>query len=227
MSGTALLAMRADEVRNRTADGLRERRVEVGIADSINDALEAGRVLCPDVIVVDLALADDRAGELCMRIRGAEPLALIALGDGRGEDGPVEALQAGADDYLAYPQSPIELVARVRALIRRLREYSAASSALIARGEVVVDCERHEVTVRGEPVSLTPKEFDLLRELASSAGELVPRDELLRDIWGLERPIASRTLDVHIGRLRKKIERDPSRPRLIVTVPRLGYRLAA
>ncbi|MBD3292933.1 MAG: hypothetical protein GF393_08425 [Armatimonadia bacterium] len=151
---------------------------------------------------------------------------LIALGDRREVD-PADVLRAGADDFLAQPASPLELVARVRALLRRLREYCAASVATIDLGDVTVRCDRHEVLVRGERVELTPKEFDLLTALARGAGELVEREELLERVWGYDEAVCSRTLDVHVGRLRKKIERDPSTPRLIVTVPRVGYRMAA
>ncbi|MFW5868716.1 MAG: winged helix-turn-helix domain-containing protein, partial [Armatimonadota bacterium] len=149
------------------------------------------------------------------------------LGDGRVDVDAADVLRAGADDFMSHPVSASELVARVRALLRRLREYCEISPGLIDIGEVTMRCDRHEVMVRGEPVALTPKEFDLLRELARGAGNLVEREALLERIWGYDESISTRTLDVHVGRLRKKIERDPSSPRLILTVPRLGYRIAA
>lgn len=225
MTGTALLVMSPDHVRRSLADNLRERRVIVETAGSADDARGKDILGDADVVVFDLTMAGDGAA-LCARMRSAARGGLIALGDPAGHTLASEALRAGADDFVPHPPSPDELAARVRALIRRLREY-CSSAARIELGDVLVDCERHQVWVRGESVALTPKEFELLRELADNAGGLVAREELLREVWGFDESIASRTLDVHIGRLRKKIESDPSRPSLIVTVPRVGYRMAA
>ncbi len=225
MFGRALLLMSSDEIRDRTAAGLRERRVDVTIAHTL-DGLPDGPDR-PDVTVVELGLAGMECTEICRALCEDGAGGLIALGDRSGRIDAADALRAGADDFLAYPASAMELIARVCALLRRLREYCMASAAMIDLGEVIVRCDRHEVLVRGERVALTPKEFDLLRELARGAGQLVEREDLLERVWGYDEAISSRTLDVHVGRLRKKIERDPSSPRLIVTVPRVGYRIAA
>jgi DNA-binding response OmpR family regulator len=224
MIGRALLLMLSDERRECSAAGLRERRIAVETVESIDELTACEDP--PDVAVVDLTLGGAPGTELCAGLREAGTPGLIALGDRREVD-PADVLRAGADDFMAQPASPLELVARVRALLRRLREYCAAPVATIGFGDVTVRCDRHEVLVRGERVELTPKEFDLLRELARGAGELVEREELLKRVWGYDEAVCSRTLDVHVGRLRKKIERDPSSPRLIVTVPRVGYRMAA
>jgi len=224
MLGRALLLMPSDETREHIITGLRERRIDVGLADSVEDA--AGQPEPADVAVVDLALGCTDSTVLCAGLRQSGLPGLIALGDTHEVDA-ADVLRAGADDFMAQPASATELIARVRALLRRLREYCAASSATIDLGEVTVRCDRREVLVRGERVELTPKEFDLLRELARGAGDLVEREDLLDRVWGYDEAVCSRTLDVHVGRLRKKVERDPSSPRLIVTVPRVGYRMAA
>jgi len=225
MPGRALLLMSSDETRDRTEEGLRERRIDVSVADSVASLLEVPEQT--DVAVVELSLTDEDGCELCADLRDEGLAGLIALGDHRGAVDAADVLRSGADDFVHYPATAIELIARVRALLRRLREYCVASTATIDLGEITVRCDRHEVMVRGERVALTPKEFDLLTELARGAGELVEREELLQRVWGYDDSVSSRTLDVHVGRLRKKIERDPSTPRLIVTVPRVGYRIAA
>ncbi len=225
MSGGALLLMSGDETREKIADGLRERRVQVRAVDTVEEIVRREDEY--DVAVVDLALGASDACELCVTLRETGPRGLIAIGERNGALEPADILRAGADDFLAHPVSGVELIARVRALLRRLREYCTSAPAVIDFGDVTVNCDRHEVTVRGREVALTPREFDLLRELARDAGDLVERDELLERVWGYDRDVSSRTLDVHVGRLRKKIERDPSEPRLIVTVPRVGYRVAA
>lgn len=225
MSGTALLLMSFDETRERTAAALREWRIDVRVAGGIEDV--PGGEPWPDVAVVELALARVDGCELCAGLREAGLPGLIALGRRTGGAEAAELLRAGADDFVRYPIGAAELVARVRALLRRLREYCAGPAAVLQLGDVTVHCDRREVTVRGRTVTLTPKEFELLRELARGSGESVGRDELLARVWGYDDAVSSRTLDVHVGRLRRKIERDPSDPRLIVTVPRAGYRIAA
>lgn len=224
MIGRALLLMSCDGTREHTAAGLLERRIDVELARRIEDVTD--RTDYPDVAVVELALGGGAGYDLCTDLREAGLPGLIALGDRRKVDA-ADILRAGADDFMTQPASPLELIARVRALLRRLREYCAQPPSVIDLGEVTVRCDRHEVLVRGERVELTPKEFELLTALARGAGELVEREVLLDRVWGYHEAVCSRTLDVHVGRLRKKIERDPSSPRLIVTVPRVGYRMAA
>lgn len=225
MSARAVLLMAPDESRETTAAGLRERRIDVETTESLDDV--TGAATPPDVAVVEVELTGLDGGELCSTLRASGLPGLIALSDPQGTCDAAELLHAGADDVVMRPVSAHELIARVRSLLRRLREYRANPAAVLDLGDVTVDCERHEVTVRGRKVDLTPKEFELLRELARGAGELVGRDELLERVWGCREPVTSRTLDVHVGRLRKKIEADPLHPRLIVTVPRVGYRIAA
>ena len=226
MPHRVLLIMRPSQLRDRTLHGLCERRIEVVLSSAVAESAQITGDAA-DVVVVELPAEPPDVGDICARLKEIGFAGVIALGERGAASGAVEALQAGADDYLPRPLNPLELIARVRALLRRLREYRAPGGGLINLGDVVVDCDRHEVNVRGETVSLTPREFELLRELARNAGTLMPREQLLQRVWGYDEQIMSRTLDVHIGRLRKKIECDPADPDLIHTVPRIGYRLAA
>ena len=226
MAGSVVLIMARGELRSQTVEGLRDRRIAVQVADGLADALDEAAAHARDVAVcgLDIAVPDPLAA--CARLRRACD-GLIVLGcRGRRADA-VELLRAGADDFMAFPFRPAELVARARALLRRLREFRVQDAEVVTRGDVVIDTRRHVATVRGEEVALTPTEFALLRELAAGPEDLISREVLLRDIWGIDESISTRTLDVHIGRLREKIELDASRPELIVTVPRLGYRMAA
>ncbi len=226
MFGQAWLIMAPGHVRDRTVEQLQSRRVATEVFDSIEQAAASADLSRPDVAVADLERNGDDVALLCARLRHLTRSAIIGVAAAH-RISAVEALRAGVDDFMAAPPAPAELAARVRALIRRLKEYGPAPSSVIDLGTVIVDCDRHAVTVRGAPVALTPKEFALLSELARHGGDLVRREELLRNVWGFDESISSRTLDVHIGRLRKKLEKDPSRPELILTVPRVGYRLAA
>jgi len=226
MSARAWLMMSPGDARDRTARGLEGRRIAVDAFARVELALAAEWAPRPDVAVVDLDLGGGSATGICRRVRAATAAAVIAIGD-RACVSAVEVLRAGADDFVPALSAPDELVARVRALLRRITEYRGVSARVIQVGDVVVDRERHAVSVRDHDVPVTPREFELLCALARGAGELMRREDLLLKVWGIDEPLSTRTLDVHIGRLRRKIERDPSRPELIVTVPRVGYRMAA
>jgi len=227
MIGAALLVVRPGQARAQTVNRLRLQSVEVLTADSLASALEEHESSHPDVVVLDLSLADVVGLASCARVREALQCTLIVIGDELARNDPAEVLRAAADDYLARPYRPLELAARVRAALRRINEYSAGVGMCVEVGPLVIDVARHEVAVRGEAVELAPKEFELLLALASHPNELLRREELLARVWGYDGSLSTRTLDVHIGRIRKKIERDRTRPELILTVPRLGYKLAA
>lgn len=227
MIGVALLIVRPGRARDRTADRLRQQNVRVMLTDSLAGAAEACGPAEPDVAVLDLSLQDVDGLGACTRLRETTDCPIILIADEVATVLPAAALRAGADDYVPRPYSPLELAARVRATLRRVKEYSAQPRARVELGPLTIDADRHEVLVRGQPVELAPKEFDLLFALASRPNELLTRDELLARVWGYDGSESSRTLDVHVGRLRRKIERDRAHPELILTVPRLGYKLAA
>jgi two-component system alkaline phosphatase synthesis response regulator PhoP len=175
-----------------------------------------------DLIVLDLMLPGLDGFRLLetLRHQGVDTpvLVLTARGD---ETDKVRGLRNGADDYVTKPFALRELLARVGALLRRPR----AAPAPLAFGEVVVDPATHGVTRAGAPVPLRPKEYELLRALLRRAGRVATRSELLRAVWGYQDCVVSRTLDTHVGELRRKLEDDPARPKHILTVRKTGYRL--
>lgn len=227
MAGSAVLIMFPGEVRRQTVEALRERRVAVRLADDAAGVLAMSPAPRCDVLVCGLDLAGPDPLAVCSRLGSACGAAVLAIGDRAGRIDPVAALQAGLADFVPHLIGAAELDARLRALLRRSLEYVPAAAAVLDLGAVVIDCERREVAVHGRPVALTRTEFDLLHELARGAGELVTRDELLRAVWGLGVGVDPRTLDAHLGRLRAKLRRDEDGPELIVTVPHIGYRMAA
>jgi DNA-binding response OmpR family regulator len=179
-----------------------------------------------DLIVLDLLLPDMHGFEVCQRLRSEEstravPIVVVtALGD---EACRVRGFEVGADDYVTKPFSVRELVTRVRALLRRAA--MGRRPAQETRGDVSIDRRRHEVTVRGEAVTLTPTEFSLLDFFAKHPDRVFSRDELLTHLWGEESVILEHNLDVHICSLRRKIERDPKQPSLLVTIRNVGFKL--
>ncbi len=191
------------------------------------EGLERIAQQAPDAVVLELALPDMDGLDVCGAVRQSLPAAIVVATRKTDEADRVCALELGADQVVSKPVRVAELVARLKALVRR----SLGDGWWMPRGDVVdlgelrIDRARHEVTIRGRPVALTPKEFELLWVLASNAGRTMSSRRLLWEVWGYDENIRTRTLDVHIGRLRKKIERDPSAPELIVTVPGVGYRL--
>jgi phosphate regulon transcriptional regulator PhoB len=205
-----------------TRDGFRCRTAGNGA-----DALTEVRTATPDLVVLDLMLPGLGGLEVCRRLR-AEPvtasLPIIMLTAKADEVDRVVGLELGADDYVVKPFSPKELVARVRAVLRRARNPGGSGAAVLRVGGLTLDPGRHLVTVDERPLTLTPKEFDLLQALLESAGRVLSREQLLSRVWGYTHAeeIESRTVDVHVRRLRAKLGDDGRR---IATVTGVGYRL--
>jgi DNA-binding response OmpR family regulator len=188
-------------------------------------ALQAARVERPDLILLDVLLPGVDGIEVCRQIRTWSTVPIIMLTAKTAEVDKVVGLEVGADDYVTKPFSPRELVARVKAHLRRAQmQAQEAGRDRLQSGEVELDIARHRVTVRGQEVALSPKEFDLLRVLMSHPGRVLGRDYLLNQVWGEDFFGDPRTLDVHIRWLREKIESDPSHPAYIQTVHGVGYR---
>ena len=201
---------------------LRGAGYRVEAAATGQEALDALSVRPPDALVLDLVLPDgsgiDVLGEL-RRWSRLPVLVLSAVGDEREK---VRALDAGADDYVTKPFSPDELLARLRAVLRRATE---PATPVVALGDLAIDLADRRLTRDGDAVHLTPIEFDILRVLARNPGKLVTHRQLLTEVWGPEFGGETHYLRVHISNIRRKVERDPSRPRHVVTEPGVGFRL--
>ena len=193
-------------------------------ATSGRAALEAIALKAPDLLVLDLMLPHLDGLEICRRVRAHDKTAnipIIMLTARADESERIVGLELGADDYLAKPFSPNELVARVRALLRRANRHAPAAKTLAYRS-IAVDTERHVVSLDGETVTLTAKEFLLLEYLLQHRGRVLSRDLLLTDVWGYRYTGGTRTVDVHVRRLREKL---PLLAEAIVTVKQFGYKL--
>jgi two-component system response regulator MtrA len=219
-------------VRELIGLNLRNDGYDVVFASRGDEALAVARESHPDLVVLDVMMPG-RDGLEVVRILRDESTVPILLLSARGEEmDRVIGLEVGADDYLTKPFAMRELLARVRAMLRRRRMTDAkslegaepATDALVV-GDVIVDPPRHEATVRGEPLTLTAKEFGMLAYLARNPGIVLSREALLREVWGYDHPMDTRTIDVHVSSLRQKVEEDPARPRRILTVRGRGYRL--
>jgi DNA-binding response OmpR family regulator len=196
------------------------RTLQAGDGDTARALLEQDE---PSLVVLDLMLPGTDGLALCRWIRGRSQLPVImvtALGE---EADRLTGLELGADDYLTKPFSPRELVARIRAVLRRSRD-SAAKAERIDVDDLVIDSARREVTRRGEPLQLTTLEFDLLWFLAGHPNRLFTRRQLMDEVWGYRSALDTGTVTVHIRRLRSKVEDDPSQPRHLETVWGSGYR---
>jgi phosphate regulon transcriptional regulator PhoB len=196
-------------------------------AGSGPDALSEVRAARPDLVVLDLMLPGLGGLEVCRRLRaerGTASLPIIMLTAKADEVDRVVGLELGADDYVVKPFSPKELVARVRAVLRRARPAAAVGAPVLRVGSLRLDPDRHLVTVGERSLTLTPKEFDLLQSLMESAGRVLSREQLLARVWGYvhAEEIESRTVDVHVRRLRAKLGGEGRR---IATVTGVGYRL--
>lgn len=205
---------------------LRSRGYEVEAAGTGRLALEAVEANAPDVVILDLGLPDIDGLEVCGRIRARSDVPIIVLSARATEPQKVAALDQGADDYVTKPFGPEELLARIRAALRRTLNAGQPDSGQIVCGDIAIDFDRHRVYRQGEEIRLTPKEFDLIALLVTRAGQVVTHRAILKAIWGPNAVDQPEYLRVLVGQLRKKLEPDPSRPRYLLTEPWVGYRLA-
>ena len=192
-------------------------------AENGHAGLAAAATVRPDVILLDLGLPDLDGIEVIRRIREWSPVPIIVLSVRDREADKVAALDAGADDYLGKPFGVGELIARIRAALRRSLQQTP--EPVFTSGDLVMDLPRRRVTVNNEEVQLTPTEYDILRLLVAHAGKVLTHGHILKQIWGMAYLEQPHVLRVNISNLRRKIEADPSRPRHIVTEPGVGYRL--
>ena len=188
------------------------------------EGLKRFKVSGADLILLDLMLPGMSGEEVCKELRKSSQVPVIMLTAKDTEIDKVLGLEIGADDYVTKPFSTRELLARIKALLRRTSAEGATSEGILEGGGVRLDPDRHEVTVRDEPVQLARKEFELLEFLMEHPGRVLARETLIDRIWGSDYFGDTRTLDVHVKRLRSKIEEDPHEPVHLVTVRGLGYK---
>ncbi len=187
-------------------------------------AIEAFAREVPDLVLLDLMLPGLSGTEVCRQLRATSSVPIIMLTAKDSEVDIVVGLELGADDYVTKPYSSRELLARIRAVMRRRDEVRDEADAVLSAGEVEMDVERHVVTVRGEPVSMPLKEYELLEFFLRNAGRVLTRGQLIDRVWGTDYVGDTKTLDVHVKRVRGRIEQNPALPVLLVTVRGLGYR---
>jgi two-component system response regulator RegX3 len=203
---------------------LRREGFEVTVAGTGPDALSSFDRAGADIVLLDLMLPGLSGTEVCRSLRHRSTVPIIILTARDSEVDKVVGLELGADDYVTKPFSHRELVARIRAVLRRGVESEELLSATLEAGPVRMDVERHTVTVAGQPVSLPLKEFDLLELLLRNSGRVLTRGQLIDRVWGADYVGDTKTLDVHIKRLRAKVEPEPSQPKHLLTVRGLGYK---
>lgn len=218
---------------------LRREGYTVTVATSGPAALEAARAVDPELVVLDVMLPGMDGLQVCRELRAESTVPILLLSAKGEEIDRVIGLEIGADDYLSKPFAMRELMARVRAMLRRSRMAAPdappglaavadgepeVAGKVITVGDLVIDSPRRRVTLAGADVALKPKEFDLLYHMAQYPEVVHSRDALLRVVWGYDYPVDTRTIDVHVRWLRQKIETDPSQPRRIETVRGVGYR---
>jgi len=204
---------------------LRKEGFEVSVAATGTSALTEFDRTGADIVLLDLMLPEMSGTEVCRQLRSRSHVPIIMVTARDSEIDKVVGLEIGADDYVTKPYSPRELVARIRAVLRRQAgDSTELSPPTLAAGPVRMDVERHVVTVSGDAVPLPLKEFELLEMLLRNAGRVLTRGQLIDRVWGADYVGDTKTLDVHVKRLRSKIEPEPSTPRYIVTVRGLGYK---
>ena len=207
------------------AEALDRDGFDTEIAGTVAEALELARRE-PDLVLLDVMLPDGSGFDVCRELRRDSRVPIIML-TARGEESDrIVGLELGADDYVVKPFSAREVVARIRAVLRRTDAPPADETARVV-GEVRLDPARREATLRDEPLELSRKEFDLLEALMSRAGKVVRREDLMSEVWDENWFGSTKTLDTHIGWLRRKLDDDPAEPRFIHTVRGVGFRFAA
>ena len=221
---TALVVDDEPRLARALAINLRARGWDVVVAGDGRSALAAAAKRPPDVVVLDLGLPDMDGVEVIEGLRGWTRVPIIVLSARQDSSDKVTALDAGADDYVTKPFGMDELLARVRAAVRRAAPIEAGDSPVVEAGDLVIDLARKKVSRAGVDVRLTPTEWHLLEVLVRRRGRLVEQRQLLQEVWGPAYGTETNYLRVYAAQLRRKLEDDPSRPRHLLTEPGLGYR---
>jgi two-component system, OmpR family, KDP operon response regulator KdpE len=223
VSGTRILVVDDEpQILRALTTNLRGAGYEVVTAATAEEALSVAASLRPDAIILDLLLPDGNGTDVSRELRTWSSVPVIVLSAVGEEAEKVAALDAGADDYVTKPFGMDELLARLRAAMRR---GSPSGEPVLEVGEIRVDLEKRAVTVGGRAVQLTPHEFDMLRLFAQNEGKLLTHRTILREVWGPAYQVESHYLHVYVSQLRRKLEPEPGRPRYLLTEPGAGYRL--
>jgi two-component system, OmpR family, response regulator RegX3 len=209
------------------ADALRREGFETHVAGTVEEALAAGRSADPDLVLLDLMLPDGSGLDVCRELRRTSDVPIVMLTARGDEADRVVGLELGADDYVVKPFSAREVIARIRAVLRRAGAPSEPASEPIHIGDVSLDPGRRSVQVAGEDVDLARREFELLHRLMMGAGNVITREQLIEDVWDMNWFGSTKTLDVHVSSVRRKLGDDPSNPRYIHTVRGVGFRFSA
>jgi two-component system, OmpR family, response regulator RegX3 len=224
---TVLLVEDEDSITVPLAEALGREGFDTNVAGNVSDALDVAKRVSPDLVLLDLMLPDGSGLDVCRELRRTSDVPIIIL-SARGEEADrVVGLELGADDYVVKPFSAREVVARIRAVLRRADAPAATAGGAVEIGEVRLDPDRREVTKAGELLELSRKEFELLYLLMRNAGSVVKREQLIDEVWDVSWFGSTKTLDVHVSGLRKKLGDDSADPRYLHTVRGVGFRFAA
>jgi two-component system KDP operon response regulator KdpE len=228
MPARILVVDDAPEMTNFLEQVLKKENYEVAVAHSAREGLRQAHVFRPDLVLLDIMMPEMSGWDMLSRLREFSNVPVIMLTAINGTDNKVHGLDTGADDYVTKPFELQELKARIRSTLRRASAVPSETNQFFSfdGGELTVDPQSHQVTCRGEPVSLTPTEYKLLLYLACNAGQVLGYDQILSNVWGPGYEDSPSTVKVYIRRLRQKIEADPQNPRYLLTQWGIGYCLA-
>ncbi len=212
------------QIRRALRIGLERNGYSVALAEAGEQGLDLAASQPPDIVILDLAMPGLQGLDVCRQLRSWSRVPIVVLSVREGEKDKIDALDAGADDYLTKPFSLDELLARMRAVLRRASHDAEPEPPVFSAGELSIDFARRRVMLAGRELKLTPTEFELLKFMAQHPDRVLTHRHLLTKIWGVEHADEVHTLRVHIANLRDKIEPDAARPRFLHTEPRIGYR---
>jgi two-component system response regulator RegX3 len=224
---TILLVEDEQAITEPLAEALEREGFAVAIAGTVSDAMAKATGSEPDLVLLDIGLPDGSGLDVCRELRRGSQVPIIMLTARGAEADRVAGLELGADDYVVKPFSAREVVARVRAVLRRATPTTGGGDGEPIRiGQVTLDTSRHEARLGDQPIELSRKEFELLRVLMESAGSVLTREALIDEVWDMNWFGSTKTLDVHISGLRKKLDDDPKEPSYIHTVRGVGFRFS-
>ncbi len=222
---TVLLVEDEDAITEPLSEALAREGFRTEVTASVAGALRAARSLEPDLVLLDIGLPDGSGLDVCRELRSSSQVPIIMLTARGSEADRVAGLELGADDYVVKPFSAREVIARVRAVLRRAPDQASGAEKLVV-DRLELDPARHSAELEGTALELTRKEFELLRTLMESAGSVLTREELIDRVWDMNWFGSTKTLDVHVSGLRRKLGDDPRRPRYIHTVRGVGFRFS-